>query len=136
MKGGRLRRLRRVRTKASKASKVRTKASKGEDERGFEGFEGEDEGGQGFEGKGDNWNVTEHATGGAAPPPTPPAPVKQQTPLLQAQRNLSLANWPARHVRTKRRKPHRNALGGLKTEKNGRKKNLTSFQAKACPHTK
>ena len=105
MKGSRLRRLRRVRTKASKASKVRTKASKGEDEGGFEGFQEKDEGGQGFEGKGDNWNVTEHATGGGCAPPNPPAPVKQQTPLLQTQRN-----------------PHGNVLGGLKTEKNEEKR--------------
>ena len=45
------------------------------DEGGFEGFEGEDGAGQGFEGKGDNWHATEHATGGGGglhplqPPP-------------------------------------------------------------------
>ena len=63
MKGGRLRR-------------VRTKASKGEDEGGFEGFEG----GQGFEGKGDNWNVTEHATGGGLRPPQPPRSCQAANP--------------------------------------------------------
>ena len=108
------------------------------DEGGFEGFEGEDGAGQGFEGKGDNWHATEHATGGgggAAPPPTSPALVKQQTPLLQTQRTLSLANWPARHVRTKKGKPHGNALGGLKTEKN-EEKEPDNFPSKACPHTK
>ena len=73
--------------------------------------------------------------GGGCTPPTSPALVKQQTPLLQTQRTLSLANWPARHVRTKKGKPHGNALGGLKTEKN-EEKEPDNFPSKACPHTK
>ena len=78
------------------------KASKGEDEGGFEGFQGEDEGAR-FRKQRQQLDVTEHATGGG--PLQPPTPVKQQTSLLQTQRN-----------------PHANALGGLKTEKNEEKR--------------
>ena len=52
------------------------------DEWGFDGVEGDEDQGftermegagfEGFEGKGDNLNLTEHATGGLRPPQTPP----------------------------------------------------------------
>ena len=64
--------------------------------------------------------------GGCAPPNTP-ALVKQQTSLLQTQRQ-----WPARHVRTKRGKPHGNALGGLKNGENEEKIVRLSGSGTAC----
>ena len=79
------------------------------DEGGFEGFEGEDEGGQGFEGKGDNWNVTEHATrgggGGAArPPPNTPALVKQQSPFFKPNKPMACQACPHKKGKATRKR--------------------------------